>query len=319
MKRFVLKCILLFFLCFTTFYFRIDYNSKRAHPNSYFFAHVDKIEILKASLQNPSQRIIFLGGSNLAFGLDSELIEKSLENILNTDITVINMGLHAGIGLNRLINQILPYLREQDIVILVPEYGQFSKQINGFGTAWFLERDILHTPLLKMRKRGFLTFPTEFLSYLKETFKKPVGGTTDTASAYRRDAFNSYGDLIGHLSLSHDEPITPFTAIPEYDIRSIKAFMRYVKLMQNKNVTILFSYPCFQEQSFYNNENIIEETDKFLRKRNPYIIFLGEPRKYIVNDSLLYDTPFHLNADGREKRTLLVIEDLIAYFKGTGN
>ena len=263
MKRFVLKCILLFFLCFTTFYFRIDYNSKRAHPNSYFFAHVDKIEILKASLQNPSQRIIFLGGSNLAFGLDSELIEKSLENILNTDITVINMGLHAGIGLNRLINQILPYLREQDIVILVPEYGQFSKQINGFGTAWFLERDILHTPLLKMRKRGFLTFPTEFLSYLKETFKKPVGGTTDTASAYRRDAFNSYGDLIGHLSLSHDEPIT-LTAIPEYDIRSIKAFMRYVKLMQNKNVTILFSYPCFQEQSFY--LNLIEQSPHLLSK-----------------------------------------------------
>ena len=318
MKRFVLKCILLFFLCFTPFYFRIDYNSKRAHPNSYYFAQIDKLTYLKNSLTSPAQRIIFIGGSNLAFGLNSEMLESELEREMNTDITVINMGLHAGIGFNRIIEYTLPYLRENDILLMAPEYGQFSKQIYGDGAAWFTGIDVLHIPLLKMKKwGGGLKFPDGFMYYLSEELKAPIYGTDDPSSVYRRDAFNAYGDCIGHLALSYKDPIAPHS-IWEHDMSCVKAFMHYYALLRDRNVTVIFSYPCCQKQTYKDNKKIIMETDRVLRNTIP-CVFIGEPQRYIFDDSFLYDTPFHLNAAGREKRTLLVIEDLISYFKGIGN
>lgn len=58
--------------------------------DGYLQAYNKKCQLLE---DTPSPRIIFVGGSNLAFGLDSQRIKDSL------NINVINYGLHAGIGL----------------------------------------------------------------------------------------------------------------------------------------------------------------------------------------------------------------------------
>lgn len=64
-------------------------------------------------------RIIFVGGSNLAFGLDSQRIKDSL------NINVINYGLHAGIGLKYMVDDISTYARKGDIIVFAPEYSHF--------------------------------------------------------------------------------------------------------------------------------------------------------------------------------------------------
>ena len=55
---------------------------------NYLMANRDKLHVLSATI---SPKVVLVGGSNLAFGIDSELISKSL------GMPVVNMGLHAGL------------------------------------------------------------------------------------------------------------------------------------------------------------------------------------------------------------------------------
>jgi hypothetical protein len=52
--------------------------------------------------ETSSPRIIFLGGSNLCFGLDSRRIADTF------DMPVVNLGLHAGIGLKFMMEDLKP-------------------------------------------------------------------------------------------------------------------------------------------------------------------------------------------------------------------
>jgi hypothetical protein len=62
-------------------------------------------------------RIIILGGSGTFFGIDSEILEKNL------DLTVVNAGVHAGLGLNTTLNLFIQEIKPGDQVILISEYG----------------------------------------------------------------------------------------------------------------------------------------------------------------------------------------------------
>ena len=84
--------------------------------DGYLQAYNKKCQLLE---DTPSPRIIFVGGSNLAFGLDSQRIKDSL------NINVINYGLHAGIGLKYMIDDISTYARKGDIIVFAPEYEHF--------------------------------------------------------------------------------------------------------------------------------------------------------------------------------------------------
>ena len=82
----------------------------------YVAAIIDKQKSLRSC---PSPKIILVGGSSLAFGLDSEMIESRVRR------PVLNMGLHAGFGLKFMIEEVKPYVDSGDVVLLVPEYEHF--------------------------------------------------------------------------------------------------------------------------------------------------------------------------------------------------
>ena len=65
-------------------------------PNSYFAAAIDKERLLAVTR---APRLLLVGGSNLAFGIDSEQIETI------TGLAVLNLGLHANVGLRLMLRQ----------------------------------------------------------------------------------------------------------------------------------------------------------------------------------------------------------------------
>ena len=82
----------------------------------YDFSYTDKLQILK---NTESPKIVFIGGSNLAYGIDSEKISEEL------NINVVNMGVNAGFGLKFIIDSTYNLLNKNDILILIPEYQHF--------------------------------------------------------------------------------------------------------------------------------------------------------------------------------------------------
>ena len=71
-----------------------------------------KYERLK---ETPGERIVLVGGSGVAFGYDSRLIEEELK-----EYSVVNFGMYAGLGTKAVLDLSEEYIRAGDIVILSP-------------------------------------------------------------------------------------------------------------------------------------------------------------------------------------------------------
>src|SRR5262245_56977492 len=73
----------------------------RLVKNDYMAAMIDKSERL-AHLASP--RIVVIGGSNSAFGLDGEELEKAFHR------PVVNMSMHGGLGFEFMVNSSIDLL-----------------------------------------------------------------------------------------------------------------------------------------------------------------------------------------------------------------
>ena len=66
--------------------------------------------------ESEGKRIVLLGGSSLAFGIDSALIEEYLP-----DYEVVNFGMYAALGTTAMFDLTIDEIRSGDIVIISPE------------------------------------------------------------------------------------------------------------------------------------------------------------------------------------------------------
>lgn len=284
--------------------FIIQKNIKNSDADNYNFAMIDKFQRLKDTY-NYEKRIIFVGGSNLAFSLDSEKIQNEF------NIPVINTGLHAGVGIFHEIDDILPYIHENDIVVLCPEYWQISKSGNGTNSAWELEIIINKKSIFELKKKGFYDYPTDFAFFLKNLLKSGLSSSHFDEDIYRRDSFNKYGDVIKHIN--DNPPLTDemFVLVMNnpFKLKYYKYFENAVNELKNRNTVVIYNYPICHEATFNSNIDNIVKTDDYLRQHLD-IIFAGTKEEYVCKRDMLFDTPYHANKKGREWRTDLVIKHL---------
>lgn len=64
----------------------------------------------------PHKRLILVGGSGLAMGLQSAYLQEKIHR------PTVNMGLHAALGLPFMLKETLSGVRAGDLVVLCPEY-----------------------------------------------------------------------------------------------------------------------------------------------------------------------------------------------------
>jgi hypothetical protein len=298
MKKFFIKTIIMFILLIT------GIGSILLIPlpeNSYNLAIIDKHRILAGT---KSSKIVLAGGSNLAFGIDSMEIQNKFH------IPVVNMGLHAGIGLGRILDDISPFLNSGDILLIVPEYDFFTNIWNGAETAYELIFDIRQYRLLWSSYYGL---PSGFSNYLSTSFgfwllpeerifsQNPLG--------YSQDGFNKYGDYIKHLNMENQS----FPALSDLGMLNktyLNYFLKFVDYFTGRGIMVVLSYPCYEEQSFRNSIELIQELDMVLRAKN--LLVISDPEFYCFPHDYFYDTVYHLNKKGRSIRTVQLIQDLQA-------
>ena len=107
MKNFLLK-LAAFFGVLSLLIAAVFMAYTRMFPpeKSFYMASADK----HRRLENlPAPRIIFIGGSSMAFGMDSGLVGKKL------GLNPVNMGLNAAVGLEFMLQEVEPFLRRGDV------------------------------------------------------------------------------------------------------------------------------------------------------------------------------------------------------------
>lgn len=269
---------------------------------SLFFAQIDKDSLLK---NTPGPRIIFIGGSNLSFGLNSQMIKDSL------GLNPINTGIHAGLGLVYMLDHSRDFIQEGDIVIVAPEYDQYYGAFP-LGTAALIhmKNEVQTSPgishLRGLQMLNMIKFVPEYL-HDKAQFTEYWNYSYDRF--YSRKSFNQYGDAVGHWndSAQHVEPYSS----PDENLSStaFKALKEFQQVVIKKKASMFISFPGIQFATFANYAEDIDLAVKTLKETKQYK-FLGTPEEFRFPDSLLFNSPYHLNKKGVDMRTERVIQNL---------
>ena len=300
MKFFLKKIVVFNFIIIAISICSILLPATPKASNSLLFASLDKDLLFK---KNVTKRIIFIGGSNLSFGLNSQILKDSLK------LNPINTAIHAGIGLNFMLDYYEPKINSGDIVVLVPEYTQyFGNYANG-------EEALLRLILDTKIKSGKIISYTQFRNII-QFFPKFVLSKYNPAEyfteksrdkpIYERNSFNSLGDAVAHWG----QPTKPFSNedITKSQINEdvFSKIVDFKNKIEKKDAKLVLSYPCYDSESFEINRKQIKMVRYALERRK--LLVLGTPSMFCFNREFLFNSPYHLTKQGAEFRTLILID-----------
>ncbi len=268
-----------------------------ANTDAYLYAYENKCKLLE---ETPSPRIIFIGGSNLAFGLDSKRIKDSLH------VNVVNAGLHAGIGMKYMVDDIALYAREGDVLIFAPEYAHFYGDgmngepltlsglmaIDGFG-----KTDLLNTA----------QWINVICGVPSDLFTRIVP-QKDSPYIYKASNFNEYGDEVEHWQLPN-RAVHPERINKEFNNTMSRYFTDKLKEIETRNKAKVIVIPPVCIQTYYdaNRQNAQRVSDFLQQEGFPFAIGIEE---CVMHDDCAYDTPYHVNKKGVDRRTETIIKFL---------
>ncbi|MDR2691322.1 MAG: hypothetical protein LBB73_03355 [Dysgonamonadaceae bacterium] len=301
MKHFFKKLILLGFLfgCAVLFFILLITISLHSKRDDYFMEFFVKRKMLVDKHHQKTPSIILLGGSNVAFGFNSEILQDSL------NMPVINMGLGAGQGLKFMLDNASKYLTEGDILVIAAEYHHF------FGNDAYGNTDLASLFYIdpsinegfNMKQVKALTFGTKnlFRDYLLSLLGLKNKDIAFSQSCKVSD-FNSHGDLVRHWTL----PPQHYSHVSPGDLKTINMpFLDYyenaVAALRNRGVQVIIIPPSFAETSYKMIEERLIPLFSEFEKRD--LGFAIPPQESAYPDSLFFDTHYHLGYEGVLIRT----------------
>jgi hypothetical protein len=272
---------------------------------SMLYAAIKKDSLL---LNEPSPRIIFVGGSNLSFGLNSQMIKDSL------GLNPINTAISAGIGIRYMLENTLQYVRKGDIIVFAPEYNHFCYEWDRGSNELLhtvLDTDKSKVKLLSLKQIiDCVPFIGNFIISKLSMFDFHDIEKSNIYGAYGVNSFNQYGDTYLHWNMQKEDSIIPDTgsSFEKYNPKVIEKVKKYNRKIQEKGAFFLISYPGYQDFLYRKSEEVVKKVEQEYIEAG--FTILGTPERYRMPDSLLFDTSYHLNKTGVDYRTKLLIEDL---------
>lgn len=252
--------------------------------------------------------IIILGGSGCGFGFISENLKE------HYDMPVINVGTHAGIGLHLIMAVAKPYVSKDDIILLIPEYHHFNENflygenaaLNALYSAPELFSHVnLHQyfHLLKFYPRYCENIIRKQANYSERTYID-----TTNVSPYSRFSLNEYGDVTSFNKRTHQDIALTEPCLKHINTKTIDEIKDFMNYSCEIGAMCIFLPPAYRDVQFDLEKESIYKLTMLLSKMD--VNYPAEPIRYRLNDSLFYDTPYHLTYEGCVYRTQLVIEDI---------
>ena len=253
-----------------------------------------------------SNKIVIVGGSNVNFGIDSDLMEISL------GIPVVNMGLHAGLNTFNIIDPVTPYLKDGDILIISCEfnerlYGASVEVSNYFEfmplmAKWEVYKNLdAIAPVLKCHIQNSQKNIIDLDSTHQYTFKQGVY----SAKAFKND--NIYKNVIDfEMQQSTYEKFKIKKLAPPNNAEIFQYYQDLKRDLMDRGVKVYFIMPAIAE-NYFSTEEILTYYKTLSEKTG---IKLLTNNTFEFPKEKLSNSMYHLNANGRKERSLIVCNDL---------
>ncbi len=262
------------------------------------------------------EKLVVVGGSSVAFGLDSAALEREI------GMPVVNFGLYANLGTKLMLDLSRSGIGEGDVIVLAPEMNDqtLSLYFNSETTMQALDGNF--GMLASVDSENYEALLGASWGFAADKLGYTLGGKVpENSGAYSKKWFNSYGDNI------YDRPYNEMTTVTKnitldykYDaedgvVSEYEEFIdyvnEYVEFCTGRGATVYFSFPPMNEASMtdYNTvENINAFYDNLASSLHCRVI--SNVNDYIMDEGYFFDSEFHLNNAGVKIRTANLANDL---------
>ena len=268
----------------------------------------DKYDRLNA-LDEP--KIVVIGGSSVAFGLNSAMIEEY------TGMPVVNFGLYASLGTKAMIDLSKSNINKGDIVLIAPEMDAqtLSLYFNEDSMWQAMDGHAKMLPHLGTANWGAMFGGVWNFCVNKYSFWKN-NNAPDPAGIYNHSSFNEYGDIIypreyNIMALGYD-PTTIITLDPSIVSSDFLAYVnKYIAYCEKKGASVYFSFSPMDRMALAEGTTA-QSIYNFYSYLAAYLDceIITDINNCIMDWEYFYDTNFHLNDAGVTVHTASLIGDL---------
>ena len=267
--------------------------------------------------ESQGKRLILLGGSSIAFGVDTALLQDLLLQ-KGFAYTVCPMGLYAAVGTSAMLSLTEGALREGDVVVLAVEPMQENLSTY-FGATAFLkcaEADpslILH--LSHSQRQQALG---NLLPVLQEKYGIVRSGVLPKAEGvYSRASFDDTCNMVYEregniMALGYDtaSPLSLSSLVMEEDFAG--QVNRFCRTAQERGAEVFISFSPMNASSLQGDRDEAMAACFDLFYTNLDCTVISNPYDYLMDSRWFYDSNFHLNTAGARVRTWHLALDLLA-------
>lgn len=289
--------------------------------NDYALATLLKHERLA---QPYPRKIVLVGGSNLAFGVDSAIIERA------TGCPVVNMGMNGFFGVRYMLEEVKPFLHPSDAVIVAFEHDNWFKSVDGEGKDLFVIAKTNPAALsyLSFRQIGSIVAAMPFIAQKKlerivYEFEANLRGIEREEDEDDLDmdlietlaGFERHGDLTSHLGVAGAERLDDGLDASNlaFEEKSVELIEEFAKDMNSAGVPLLVSYTS-TIRDYYERHGAALDAVHARIAASPVLIAPSSPADFVYERPLFFDTVYHLNAEGRPIRSRKLADDLLKTF-----
>lgn len=251
--------------------------------------------------ETKGEKIVFIGGSSLAFGLDAKLLSETLGK------PVINFGLYATLGTKVMMDYAKGAIGEGDIIVIAPEMNAQTWSLYFNAEAMWQALDGNFDDFRHLSKDnysamlgGFWKFAASKAKYFTQDIN------IDGMGIYRASAFDDYGFIRNHRDKDYNtmvgganpDMVIDFSTdiISAEFIDYVNEFTAYAK----KKGAKVYLGSCPMNELALDSDLTLEDIENYVSYLNEVFDceVLGDPNNAIYTAGYFFDSNFHLNSAG---------------------
>lgn len=256
-----------------------------------------KAELLAAA---PGRRVVVVGGSAVAFGLRSDLLEGALPGY-----TAVNFGLYAGLGSTAMLELAEGELRPGDIVVFSPEQSGQTLSMYFGGEAMWQAADGCPALLGRLGREKWGALAGSFPAFAAGKARDCRDGNAPAGEGvYARSSFNARGDIDyagreRNVMTGGMDPNMPIAFDPALPAPEFLDYVRdYAARCREKGVAFYYRFCPMNAAALGAGELDRAEGYAALLSGALGCPVLGTAEEAVLEKEWFYDTNFHLNSAG---------------------
>ena len=273
------------------------------------------------------KKILIVSGSNALFGMDAKQIESS------TGVPTVNLGVHAGLGIDYILYQAKKTLKPGDIVLLPLEFSLYHqskddqllsntllrKYIISYDHDYLSQLGLIEKLKVILYPSGISQEDIDAIAAIlknespfdKNRVYSRILERVHTGKCYTGISLNRNGDETCNIGKSPTEDIKnkklidPVLNKPIDTSGSIRDFCIYAK---KHKITVIPLYPALLFNLNYDSNNYkiyFSQIKTFWLEQG--FLFQDSPSQSFLEEKMMFNTIYHPNDKGRTLRTENVI------------